>query len=79
MKKFLLLISLLVSAFAWGKSEHKPKTEDNQVIKSYECYDEEEEVESSEMIENPDTGRFQKKDYSSDEELKKMEKHIKSK
>lgn len=73
MNKFFLLISLLVSVFAWGKSEHNPKNPDAELIKSYECYDEEEEVES-EMVENPDTGRFQKKDYSSDEELKLMEK-----
>lgn len=72
MKLIILLSILSISSLTWANAKlgEKPSRE---VIKSFECYADEEEMDHEEYVENADTSKFEKPNYESDEKMKELE------
>ena len=73
MKLIILLSILSASSLAWANAKLGEKSS-REVIKSFECYADEEEMDTQEdYVENADTGKFEKPNYESDEKMKELE------
>lgn len=76
MKKLLLAFGIFISVISLGHSKEVKKTNikkhNKTILKSYECEDEPEDLEVD-YVENPDTGKMEKRNFDADEQLRKME------
>ncbi len=75
MEKLLLAFGIFISVISLGHSKEVKKNNIKKphktILKSYECEDEEDmEVD---YVENPDTGKMEKRNFDADEQLRKME------
>lgn len=75
MKKLLLAFGIFISVISLGHSKEVKKNNIKKphktILKSYECEDEEDM--DVDYVENPDTGKMEKRNFDADEQLRKME------